>query len=363
MKVTLYYDDINVKTEYHKTLRITLPKSWKTGPTIKLLQQFVESYNSSNSLFNEMNPLSLEQLHLEIRQQEQIKSSSLSASSSSSSYNYYTSSLTTNGTTTTPTLSESTTICSVTPGFTLLASDANVIDVIQDRCDIFVRHGPSMTIEQIKSISGGDRSLKQISTNTIQCTRFGCMKRFPKGGPYPSNCIYHKSPPVFHETAKFWSCCPHKKAYDFDEFQKIPGCQTADYCTDIKEANNKSGGATFLGGMDLREKNNNGATKLKSIDDFNKEIQEEGCGDDGMVTLNRLQSILFELDIDKELYQQVLDGIKKDVMNDNNNNNNQQQQLDDDGMTKEMYEMIQMKMGQIIKDALKKKAAEQLRIK
>jgi hypothetical protein len=45
--------------------------------------------------------------------------------------------------------SESTKICSVTPGSTLLASDAAVLDVIQDRYDIFVRHGPSMTIEKI----------------------------------------------------------------------------------------------------------------------------------------------------------------------------------------------------------------------
>jgi hypothetical protein len=34
----------------------------------------------------------------------------------------------------------------------------------------------------------------------------------------------HKSPPVFHETAKWWSCCPQKKAYDWETFQDIPGC-------------------------------------------------------------------------------------------------------------------------------------------
>lgn len=359
MKVTLYYDDINVKTEYHKTLRITLPKSWKTGPTSKLLQQFIDSYNTGAN--GDMNPLIIDQVHLEIRQQEQIKNSV----TPSLSYSYYSASiaLSTNHEVTTET--EVTTAQApykVAPGFVLVASDAIVVDVIQDRCDIFVRHGPSMTMEEIKSkMNPNDDNKKNDTKNTVQCTRFGCMKRFPKGGPYPAHCIYHKSPPVFHETAKFWSCCPHKKAYDFDDFQTIPGCQTADYCTDQKENQSKN---AFLGGMDLREQMNGGGPKLRSIEEFNRE-QQVGTS---MNTLDRLQNVLLELGIEKELYLQVFDGFKKEIMTvsgmpDTNNEKNTQKQEENDFMTKEMYDMIQIKMGKILKDSLKQAAAEQLRIK
>ncbi len=26
------------------------------------------------------------------------------------------------------------------------------------------------------------------------------------------DCVHHKAPPIFHETAKWWSCCPDRKA-------------------------------------------------------------------------------------------------------------------------------------------------------
>merc|ERR1712060_509904 len=64
--------------------------------------------------------------------------------------------------------------------------------------------------------------------------------------PEATTCVHHKSPPVFHETAKFWACCPDKKAYDFDEFMSIRGCQTGH--RSVQDPKKK-----FLGGTDLRE--------------------------------------------------------------------------------------------------------------
>ena len=41
---------------------------------------------------------------------------------------------------------------------------------------------------------------------------------------------YHKLPPVFHETAKFWACCPDKKCYDWDSFMGVKVSSLALHC-------------------------------------------------------------------------------------------------------------------------------------
>ena len=74
-------------------------------------------------------------------------------------------------------------------------------------------------------------------------------------------------------------------------------------CTDIKEL-----GKRFLGGTDLREQAE--TQKLKSIDDFN--MAQSAGGAEAAPVLDRLRNVLFEVGIDKELFDQVVDGIKKD---------------------------------------------------
>merc|ERR1711920_721202 len=77
--------------------------------------------------------------------------------------------------------------------------------------------------------------------------RFGCNRYFDPNGP-EQPCKHHKSPPIFHETAKWWSCCPDRKAYDWEEFMRIPGCQSG-FCSANPEGQT---GKKFLGGCDLR---------------------------------------------------------------------------------------------------------------
>ena len=299
MKVLIHYED-NPDTELWKSLKITLPKSWKTGPTSKLLGQFVESYNANESLGGGPNPMKEEELHLAIKVQEQEKSV-------------------------------------LRP----LASDAVTIDVIPDRADVYVLHGPSETLAEVDARKkAAERAKREELINTVQCTHFGCKKRFPRGGPYP-DCCYHKSPPVFHETAKFWSCCPDKKAYDFDDFEKIPGCCNGT-CTEVKEADQKQ----FLGGSDLREQVE--AVQLKSIDDFN--MAQAAGGADAAPVLERLQKVLEELGIEKDLYQQVVEGIRKD-------------QSTQASTEAELLDAIKVELGNKLKNSLKAIAAEQLRIK
>jgi len=302
MKVFLHYQD-NENSDLHKTLKITLPKSWKNGPTSKVLGQFVESYNANEKLGG-ANPLDEATLHLAIR-----KDGSDDESSSHP----------------------------LIP----VASNAVTIESIPDRANVYIMHGPSQTVEEIAAEQKEAlEKAKAEKANTVACQHFGCKNRFPKGGPYPE-CSYHKSPPVFHETAKFWSCCPNKKAYDWEEFQSIPGCCTGT-CTDVKEEQKQ-----FLGGCDLREQAG-GEAQLKSIDDFNK-AQEDGS--DAAPVLERLRNVMEEIGVENELFDQVIDGMKKDM--NGGGGDSSEAPLD----------AIATELGKKLKEAMKSIAADQLRIK
>lgn len=152
MKVFLHYED-NENSDFHKTLKITLPKSWKTGPASNLLSQFVESYNAK---FQETNPLTETDLHLSVRQAIEH--------------------------------SEKTKLVP-------LCSDDVVIDEVPDRGDVYICHGPSVTkADKAAAEKSAQEDREKMLKSTVACTHFGCQKRFAKGGPYP-DCTYHKLPP------------------------------------------------------------------------------------------------------------------------------------------------------------------------
>lgn len=267
MKVFLHYNESG-DTSLHKTLKITLPKSWKNGPTSKLLNQFVESYNSSQQ--GSKVPLNASELHLAICRDGEEKNENDSSNN------------------TTP-----------------LASDAITIEVIDDREDVYICHGPSRTLMDIENEKKEalERQKAELA-NTVVCAHFGCNIRFPIGGPYPP-CTYHTAPPVFHETAKFWSCCPNKKAYDWDQFQNIKGCKTG-FCIEKKEESEDET-KQFLGGCDLREAMGR-AQNLKTIDDFNA---AQAGGSDAAPVLERLRSVCADIGVENELFDQVTEGIQK----------------------------------------------------
>uniref|UniRef100_A0A6U6VAE5 CHORD domain-containing protein n=1 Tax=Zooxanthella nutricula TaxID=1333877 RepID=A0A6U6VAE5_9DINO len=82
----------------------------------------------------------------------------------------------------------------------------------------------------------------------VRCKNFGCNQYFDPTRVEETTCVFHKSPPVFHETAKYWSCCPDRKAYDWDEFMKVPGCQRGHHS--LEDPKKK-----VMGGCDVREAN------------------------------------------------------------------------------------------------------------
>lgn len=310
MKVFLRYEDHGDEST-HKTLKITLPKSWKTGPTSRLLDQFIESYNAGKE--GQTNALDLSAMHLSIRRPVAANGSSTGDDTMLKD----------------------------------LPSDGIVVELISDRDDVYVCHGKSRTSAEINAERQSRlEKEKEAKKNQSQCVHFGCNKRFPKGGPYPE-CHYHSGPPVFHETAKFWSCCPDKKAYDWESFQTLPACQTG-ICTDVKE--NDAPKKEFLGGCDLREQNN-GGPKLKSIDDFNASVAAGGS--EGAPVAVRLRSVLEELGVENELFDQVFDGLKKEVREKN--------AVTEDNA--EVMDAAVKMLGTRLKSAMKSIAVEQLRIK
>lgn len=112
-------------------------------------------------------------------------------------------------------------------------------------------------------------------------------------------------------------------------------------CTDVKEEGQKD----FLGGTDLREKNE-GPT-LKSIDDFNKAQTDGG---EAAPVLDRLQTVMQELGIERELFDQVVNGMKADYQSQNMNES-------------EVLTAISTELGAKMKAMMKSIAADQLRMK
>lgn len=74
----------------------------------------------------------------------------------------------------------------------------------------------------VKSMS--TRKSSRRDDGTAKCQNKGCQTIFVVADNSAKACTYHKGQPVFHDAVKFWSCCPDKKCYDFDEFMAVAGC-------------------------------------------------------------------------------------------------------------------------------------------
>ena len=66
---------------------------------------------------------------------------------------------------------------------------------------------------------------------TYRCQNKGCQARFRPEDNHAKACTYHKGTPVFHETLKWWGCCPNSKKMDFDDFLAVPGCASGPHWT------------------------------------------------------------------------------------------------------------------------------------
>mmetsp|Transcript_41301 Transcript_41301/g.53300 ORF Transcript_41301/g.53300 Transcript_41301/m.53300 type:complete len:299 (+) Transcript_41301:57-953(+) len=235
MKVFIHYED-NDNEELHKTSKITLPVKWVDGPISAVLELFVKTYNGKFSTNQ------LTEVHIEDDQNQ------------------------------------------------ALSNDCIVSDYLSPSSDIYVKHGPAPALSAVTASrlsakevipvppkSTSNKAAAAAADGLILCRRFGCQKKFDMKLNHDEACCYHRLPPVFHETVKFWACCPDKKAYSWDSFMEIKGCQTGPH------TNDKPDQPSVLGGCDVRNGNDgseNQSERLKSIDEFNAE-RRQGAGAGG----------------------------------------------------------------------------------
>lgn len=204
MKVTLKYEEADDQA-LRMTLRLTLPEKYVNGKTKDVVKLFVDHYNKKNA----DSPLNADDLHLKIVGGDHLSPDAVVRDSLGGGDECY-----------------------------LLPESASM----RPRAEpAKVAPPPEVKVAAPKAQGG-----------KVRCKRFGCQKFFDPDGP-GEPCVFHKSPPIFHETAKWWSCCPDRKAYDWEEFMRIPGCQSGANCTTTPEGQDSQ--KRFLGGCDLRAEN------------------------------------------------------------------------------------------------------------
>jgi len=211
MKVTLKYEEADA-AEHHMTLRLTLPQKYVNGPTKEVIKLFVDHYNKKHA----ESPIDVEALHLKIVGGNHLTHEARVRDTMASGDECY-----------------------------LLGETSNPptkrVATSQDKAATTTPAPDNCERDQ-----DGKKVVKDDKGN-VRCKRFGCNKFFDPNGP-ETKCVYHKSAPIFHEVAKWWSCCPDHKAYDWDEFMRIPGCQTGT-CSANPEGQTQK---RALGGADLR---------------------------------------------------------------------------------------------------------------
>ena len=236
MKVYLHYNEGEPKI----TIKVKLPKKWKTGPVSNLTECVVDQYNAKHAAGDNkvVEPLAVKDFHLELDDGKE------------------------------------------------LLADAKVNECINDLADLYLKPGKSKTVEEVENIK--KEKLKKQSdddSNLVTCKRFGCQKKFDPAKNHDTACVYHESPPVFHETNKWWSCCPHIKGYDWDSFQAIKGCKVGRHSS-VKQVKK------FLGGSDMRAEGNDYAPKRIDGGGNPKAPQSSGTGATKGKILSPLEKLL-----------------------------------------------------------------------
>jgi len=198
--VTLKYEETENEA-LHMTLRLTLPEKYLNRPTKDVVRLFVDHYNKKHT----EKQIDTETLHLKI------------------------------------------------VGGDLLEHHVLVQDTLSNgnECYLLPPDGGSVSLRRAAATAAEPPSArveKKDDQGLVRCKRFGCRRSYDPNGP-PQECVCHKGPPIFHEVAKWWSCCPDTKEYEFDDFMKIPGCQKT-FCSANPEGQKDQ--KKFLGGSDLR---------------------------------------------------------------------------------------------------------------
>ena len=137
----------------------------------------------------------------------------------------------------------------------------------------------------------------------VMCQRFGCKKRFTPGaneGP----CCYHAKPPVFHETRKYWACCPDKVGWDWETFEAIKGCQHAAEHTNVKQQTRVMGGSELRAERDASAPQPLNAAAAASS-------SAPAAPKSGLEKLSALRSALTQMGMSGATFDELRDKIKR----------------------------------------------------
>jgi len=223
MKILLRYEEPDDE-DIHLTLRLTLPKKYVDGPTKNVCDLFIKQYNNKHGGANELDS---QNFHLKVAGGDHLSRDSVMKDYVSEGDELYV-------------------MSSMDNQPAPKKPPAPVVAAPKPAASPYPK--AAATPDPYAAKPSGSSSAKPRADGKVRCKRFGCNRWFdPADDKVP--CRYHMSPPIFHETAKWWSCCNDKKAYDWDSFMRIPGCEEGFCSVDPPEQKGKK---TVLGGCDLR---------------------------------------------------------------------------------------------------------------
>jgi hypothetical protein len=226
IKVLIKFEG-NIQGAEEKSTKLTIPKSWSTKTVGDVIGLFTKAYNAKSEV-----QLNKDEMHLLSESNEKIYSDSTISSSLGDHHDYI-----------------------LKPG----------------KC---IKH---VTTEV-------EIQLNAAGKPYVKCKNYGCQQMFDEDSNTDESCNHHTGPPIFHETVKYWSCCPNNKAYDFDNFQLLKTCNkglhtTADPSVAIHSRHTVFDGVASASTEKVEE------APLKSIADFNK-------NDDGPTAASEFGRIL-----------------------------------------------------------------------
>jgi len=73
---------------------------------------------------------------------------------------------------------------------------------------------------------------KENDPTLLTCQNYGCQYRYREEDNDAKACWHHKKGPVFWNGYKYWACCSDRKAYDWNDFMKVPGCVCGPHTTE-----------------------------------------------------------------------------------------------------------------------------------
>jgi len=120
-------------------------------------------------------------------------------------------------------------------------------------------------------------NLVAMATTVKTCKRNGCRLKYADDDNTDSSCKHHSGKPMFHDLKKGWTCCD-QRAYDWDEFERLPACAVGRH-TDVSgdSMNNQDDffkSSTVSNAQKALDKDGN-PIQVRSIDDYNREQEEK----------------------------------------------------------------------------------------